>query len=130
MFEKKSTWTDVCMVLYWACFHILCVFWTCLFLQLELFLVDIFLCFIMFSFIQDLSFSCVRPFRFLNLNFLDSLYPNLLNSSVMYLISLFSNFSERVFVIMKLFICELMDFLPWTYQHLFCQIHTLSCQHF
>ena len=26
MFEKKSTWTDVCMVLYWACFHILSVF--------------------------------------------------------------------------------------------------------
>ena len=26
MFEKKSTWTDVCMVLYWACLHILSLF--------------------------------------------------------------------------------------------------------
>ena len=26
MFEKKNTWTDVCMVLYWACFHTLSMF--------------------------------------------------------------------------------------------------------
>ena len=96
------------------------------FCNLNIFLLIFFLCFIMFSLFRTSLFHGSKLFAFLTLNFLDSLYPNLLNSPVMSLISFFYKFFKRVFVTVKLFICELMDF----FCHELTNIYSTKCTHF